>query len=142
MNIFLVPRLTRVVLDKGPLNGLLLVLSSLVPVEFEFDQLACLSTLILSHSGVQSIRPRSFQRFRALRQLLLAHNDIAALDSAMFAGLQHLELLDVSHNQLVFLPQSLFQQLYTLKVYIRTRPSDIIVELFEPRFVQLYYDEY
>jgi len=80
------------------------------------EHVACLSTLILSHSGVARIRPGAFRRLRGLRQLLLDHNQIVALDSAMFVGLQRLQLLDVSHNQLVFLPQSLFDELTQLKV--------------------------
>jgi len=80
------------------------------------EHVACLGTLILSHSGVTSIRPHSFERLRGLRELLLDHNQIVVLDSAMFVGLRRLELLDVSHNQLVSLPQSLFDELNQLKV--------------------------
>lgn len=77
---------------------------------------ACLATLILSHSGVGRIRPRSFERLRGLRRLMLDHNDIATLDEASFVGLRQLQLLDVSHNELVALPHSLFYDLAQLKV--------------------------
>ena len=81
-------------------------------------QVACLSTLILGHSGVTHIRPRAFERLRGLRQLTIDHNHITKLDSTTFIGLHQLQLLDLSHNDLVVLPQSLFSDLSQLRARI------------------------
>ena len=81
------------------------------------NHIACLSTLILSHSSVTRVRPRAFERLRALRRLSLDHNYITTLQSTTFVGLRHLELLDLSHNELVDLSQSLFDEVNQLKVY-------------------------
>jgi len=84
--------------------------------EADDNHVACLSTLIVSHSGVTRIRPRAFERLQGLRQLMLHHNRIVMLESATFVGLRQLELLDISHNRLVVLPQSLFDDLGQLEV--------------------------
>lgn len=80
------------------------------------NHVACLRTLVISHSSVKRVRPQAFERLQGLRQLMLDHNDITMLHSDTFVGLWRLELLDVSHNQLVALSQSLFDQLNQLKV--------------------------
>jgi len=120
--------------DSGGLTSVPASVWTVVPVSLNFSlndiaewteidvtvaddkHVACLSTLIVSRSGVTRIRPRAFERLRELRQLMLHHNYIGMLDSATFVGLRHLELLDISHNGLVALPQSLFDDLGRLKV--------------------------
>jgi len=117
--------------DDGGLTSIPAAVWSVVPVSLNLSfntiaewtildakdtHVACLRTLILSHSGVANLQPRAFERLRVLLQLMLDHNHIKTLQASTFAGLRRLELLDVSHNQLVVLPQSLFDQLKQLKV--------------------------
>lgn len=83
------------------------------------QEVSCLNTLILSHSGLTHVRARSFDRLRSLRQLTLDHNHLTALDPTTFRGLEQLDLLDISHNELVLLPPSLFDDLSQLRVCIR-----------------------
>jgi len=120
--------------DFGGLTSIPVSVWSVVPVSLNFsfnsiaewtdvdvtsaddNDVACLRTLILGHSGIMRIRPRAFKRLRELRRLMLDHNHITTLHSATFVGLRHLELLDVGHNDLAALPQSLFDDLIRLKV--------------------------
>ena len=59
-----------------------------------------LNTLILSYTGISTIKERAFENLNALTNLLLDNTQITSISGNMFLGLNSLTTLDISSTQI------------------------------------------
>ena len=101
------------------------------------EQLAAVTQLDLTDSGIDALQPHDFRDLGRLQRLYLRGNSLTTLPPSLFHGLVRLEQLGLNSNRLTELPPELFAGLVSLEGLwlngnqLRTLPDGIFSDLAE-----------
>ena len=117
-------------------NAIVAAVSAATPCdEITTAQLAEITTLNLSSTGISSLQIGDFAGLTKLMSLDLSSNDLSELPANIFAGLINLEILRLNNNNLVTLPANIFADLTSLQTLLLnnnnlvTLPTNIFADL-------------